>query len=124
MMIIKMEPSNFSVALSMLVFGLSVGYSVGTILSHNRVQNLKDALQKSINLVFESDKKIDKLTEDYNTVSEQYNLLREASDDFVNSLKNNKILPPPSKKIKRCEQYVDDSDCEQNFHFPETPTFE
>lgn len=118
-----MEASNFSVAFSMLGFGITAGIAIASLYWETYIHKLEYTLQKTIMLKFQSDLKIDELTEKHEKLSKRYELLQRSSEEFVNSLKKIEMLSPPDRNIER-SRCCTEEEVESDFEVPETPNDE
>lgn len=109
----------------MIFLGFINGYIVGFGIGLTKEHTLKQKLQKAIDNQFNSDKQIDYLKSEYNSLIEKYNGYEELINKINNDLLNIPIhLPPrninfpplPMSPLARC-----DSPCYEEDYTPNTP---
>lgn len=118
-----MDPSIFSVSISMLVFGFTVGLSVDSLLTRYYLEKMQGAVQKGITTCLEKDKQIDQLKTENKMLKDNYERLYDATSYMTVAYKKLINLPAPGE-LYRTETYFVNEESDEEVDVYQTPTCE
>ena len=101
----KMDPAIFSVAFSILVFGVGIGVSLDGLCSKYYFEKMQESLQNGIHRLVEKDEEIDQLTVENNKLRKY---LFEVQKNVNSALRIS--IPPPNSPMYRSSQCLDDDE--------------
>lgn len=99
----KMNAEVFAVAISNLLFGFIFGLAIETISHKTRVESINQAMQRTIDVVFEKDTIIDDLLRKLKNTESQYNELYEAIEVSRSAFDRVLRVPTPEGPEPTCE---------------------